>query len=71
MKNKSQNELRKSDLSQIKEICEDGYWSEKYGVPMEDLRKTDYGHGIYDKIVDAFNNTKKLVREGLLTKDPA
>ncbi|MDB5022570.1 MAG: hypothetical protein JWP78_325 [Mucilaginibacter sp.] len=71
MKNKSKNELAESDLIRIKEIREDGYWSEKYGVPMEDLKKTDYNHGIYDKIIEAFNSTKNLVREGFLTKDPA
>jgi hypothetical protein len=71
MKNKPKNELQESDMIQIKEIREDRYWSEKYGVPMEDLKKTDYNHGIYDKIIEAFNKTKNLVREGFLTKDTA
>jgi len=60
MQKKPQYELPENDMIQIKEINEDDYWSKEFGFDLDELNKTEAGHAIYDKIIEAYIKTNDV-----------
>jgi hypothetical protein len=58
MENQAKISSPENDISQIKAINEDTYWSKEYGISTENLKNKDYKTGIFDKIVDAHIKTQ-------------
>jgi len=56
--NKIQNAER--DLIQIQENHADEYWSKKYGVSTEEMKKTGNNIGIIEKIIEASIKNKSF-----------
>ena len=58
MNNKIKAEINNTDLVKIRENSEDNYWSVKYGVSSEELKKTGHNLGIKEKIINALSKKK-------------
>jgi isocitrate/isopropylmalate dehydrogenase len=58
MNNEIKAETRDTDLVKIRENSEDDYWSVKYGVSSEELKKTSHNLGIKEKILNALSKKK-------------
>ena len=53
MKNNEETDDQKKEKILINENYEDEYWSKKYGVSSEELKKTSNGVGLSAKIIAA------------------
>jgi len=61
MNNDTTAEISEKELTDIRENYEDEYWSKKYGVSAEELKKQENSKArIYHKIVEANFNNKRF-----------
>ena len=54
MKSNSEIEIPDNEKVQVKENDDVDYWSKKYDISAEDLKKKAYNIGIYDRIIESY-----------------